>query len=114
MPFETFNSPPEPPEPPSPVHRCGVPAEQGIGAGSVWLCDICSTRWAFGQYDGWRFPITRFFRFLLWMVLNPFWLLGSWEHLSRWSRPRSTMGSVVEWIALTAFFAFGTLLAAQS
>lgn len=121
MPFETFNSPPEAPPPQPAVHRCEkpnykgqnyLPVERRIGAGSIWRCDFCETRWEFGQYAGWRFPITRFFRFLLWIFSNPFWIFGAFWDWSEWSKPRSKLESLLEWGAVFVFLVVGPLVTA--
>ena len=32
-------------EPPSPAHRCAVPDYREYGPGTVWVCDVCLTRY---------------------------------------------------------------------
>ena len=84
-----------------------MPVGRLIGVGSIWRCDFCGTRWEFLQYQGWRFPITKFFRLLFYVL--PLNLLGVGDEVSEWSKPRSKAGPLLEWGAFFLFFVVLTL-----
>jgi hypothetical protein len=47
------------------------------------------------------------------MIINPFWILSFSEESSRWSKPRSKLGSLLEWVATFLFLVVGPLVTAE-
>lgn len=80
-----------PAEPSPPAHTaCPLPDGEH-GAGSVWDCDICGTRWVYDPYglDGYRLDTTveavAWFLFSVPLLLLPMLMLN--RQLTGWRRP---------------------------
>lgn len=100
---------PTPEKPAKPICECALPTPSDYGAGTIWKCDTCATRWVMTPTKTWRYGLGAWVEMVT--VVVPLIMAVAGNEPFGWRRTRFIDGWTIVFVSLFAFIMIPHLFA---